>query len=212
METLSCSFRIIENRPKESFLQFQNGIRMQAEDFPESGIRAAVRHILTHFEDAHNGEMWVTPKKNPSHIGDIDVLIHQRTGSGWASHTTKAFNERTLMALHLLYWSKHRSEKGRFADVVHSIRTCTVCGREQRGILTGFTRHHPVQPNFAWPADVCVDPDCLSHKLDEAVDPAGYRDRREELRKVMETENGQDDIPEDIRRAVGQAKAAKLLD
>lgn len=204
LKPLECSFRIISNSNfPESFICIENSVRKRVSDFPQEGVRRAVEHVFRYLGRHREGELWLTPKEKPWFIGDIDTKAHLHGQDGW--NVVEFSSMELLYALHVIAWA----HQDRFA-VARGIfstgaRICTICGKTQQGSIVGYNNMGTINPIYRWPAETCINPDCLSHALDEAVDPT-YQAPRDELRVIDEAEkNRKDAFLESVQQALDKA-------
>ncbi len=203
--TLNCSFRLVNGNPAESFLCIGNSARKHVTDFSQEGLRTSVGYALGYLSMTKciDGELWLTSKENPQTIGDIDTKAHMRKKDGWELCIFSGIE--LLHALHIIAWA----HQDRFV-IAHGIfsagaRICTICGKTQHGDIVGHNNMGTINPIYHWPAETCTDPDCLSHALDEAIDPT-YQAPRDELRALCEAEkNRKNEFDESIQQALEKA-------
>jgi len=85
--------------------------------------------------------------------------------------TAKGTAEAVRITLALIVWS-NMQEKERFLQSPMSeyMRTCVFCNEMQEGEFGGRV-NLSLNTIVRWPSSYCTNPDCLSHKIEKAIDP-----------------------------------------
>jgi len=108
-----------------------------------------------------------------SEVTENDILLclnkdgwHNK-GNSISAHTLRS----VLVVAGLIVWTE--DENCRFKERVNFLkasRTCMICKKIQAGEILGYANLSNA-PIPKWPAKHCLNPDCLSHKINKMIDP-----------------------------------------
>lgn len=102
---------------------------------------------------------------------DIFLCLNK---DGW--HKRSSISAHTLRSIlivaGLIVWTEN--ENCRFKKRVNFLkasRTCMICKKIQAGEILGYANLSNA-PIPKWPAKYCLNPDCLSHRINKMIDPS----------------------------------------
>lgn len=195
--TQSFTGRIVNNDPLRSRIYLSEK-PLRSSDFSKQGQRRAVEEIMAEIIrippnlivpfamhlNTYEADFRLTFQQKPECMEDVvrvDVLLF--TNKGWFELDERTISEKLRVNLAVFAWPTigEHFDKGT-SLMMTGTRSCIICENVQHGKILGYNNMGPIKPIYSWPK-CCTNPDCLSHTLDEAVDPS-YVAPRDELREA----------------------------
>ena len=155
-------------KPQES----QKGLREIIEKMFEDLIYKQDSNISR--VTAHSSLSNKTPKKICD-IAAIDPFYYNDMyGNYLGEHLNTSVLKTVKTVITLVTWLEIKNKKAHFREHVNFLRasrTCVICKTVQEGRIIGRNNIPPCKPIPEWSAKYCLNPDCLSHRINKMIDP-----------------------------------------